>query len=118
MERCPRCGQCLRHGAYSGADAGPVAYRGQSRLMSALEAKANLLVAFGISWALQVWVVPILFGVQVNAAQGLGMVSMFTGVSFVRQYLIRRAYNRAEVLGHDVTKVLLLWRKIRSKVEP
>jgi N-acetylglutamate synthase-like GNAT family acetyltransferase len=62
--------------------------------MSAVEAKANLLLAFGISWLLQVYAIPFLFGIQVSAEQGLGIVTLFTVSSFVRQYIVRRGFNR------------------------
>ena len=64
----------------------------QSRWMSAVEAKANLLLAFGISWALQVYLVPWLFGISISPSQGVGIVAVFTLSSFVRQYVVRRLF--------------------------
>ena len=66
----------------------------QTRLQSFVEAKVNLLVGFGLSWAVNVWVVPPLFGVQMNAKQGLGVVLLFSVLSIVRQYTLRRLFNR------------------------
>jgi hypothetical protein len=65
----------------------------QTRLQSVLEAKLNLLVGFGASWATNVWVVPWLFGVQMNAKQGLGIVVLFSVISLIRQYSLRRLFN-------------------------
>lgn len=66
----------------------------QTRLQSIIEANVNLMVGFGISWAANVWVVPSLFGVAMSAKQGFGMVVLFSVLSLIRQYVLRRVFNR------------------------
>lgn len=68
----------------------------QSRFMSIVEANMNLAVGFLLAWAVNVWVLPFLFGVQVNMRQGFGMTMLFSVLSFARQYLLRRFFNNRE----------------------
>jgi len=72
----------------------------QSHKHSLLEAHANMISSLVISWLLQVYVIPPLFGVQVNKSQGLGIVTAFTAVSFVRGYAIRRYFARIDRRAH------------------
>lgn len=71
----------------------------QSKLMSAVEAQVNLVVGFGLSWAVNVWLVPWLFGVRMNARQGFGIVVLFSVFSFIRQFVLRRVFNRVDVVA-------------------
>ena len=64
----------------------------QSRLMSMIEAIANVLVGFWVSVLAQMLVLP-LFDLQVSFGQSIGMGLIFTVVSLVRSYLLRRAFN-------------------------
>ncbi len=73
--------------------------RGQSRLMSLVEAHVNLIVAFGISWFAQVYLVSRFLGVQISGTQGASMVLLFIVLSFVRQFLLRRLFNFIQVRG-------------------
>ena len=57
---------------------------GQSRLMSMVEANVNLVVAFGISWFAQVYLVSWLLGIQISGRQGAGIVLLFSILSFIR----------------------------------
>jgi len=72
----------------------------QSHKETLLESHANLLSSLAISWLLQVYVIPPLFGVQVNKSQGFGIVASFTAVSFVRAYAIRRFFAARDRRAH------------------
>jgi hypothetical protein len=64
----------------------------QSRLMSLVEAVTNVLVGLVIALATQLVVFPIL-GLQATLAQNLKLALVFTGVSVVRGYALRRLFE-------------------------
>jgi hypothetical protein len=64
----------------------------QSRMMSLVEAGANVAVGYGVAVATQALVFP-LFGLQASLAQNLGIGAVFTGVSLARSYVLRRAFE-------------------------
>ena len=64
----------------------------QSRTMSFIEALANVLVGYGIAVATQVIVFP-LFGLHASLDQNLAIGLIFTVVSLVRSYALRRVFN-------------------------
>ena len=66
---------------------------GQSRRMSALESGVNIAVGIGVAFATQVAVFP-LFGLHASTGQHLALTALFTAVSFVRSYVIRRCFER------------------------
>lgn len=63
----------------------------QSRTMSAIEAAANVLVGYCVAVAAQIVVFPI-FGLSVSLSQNFGIGLIFTVVSLVRSYLLRRIF--------------------------
>lgn len=65
----------------------------QSRKHSALEAVANVLVGYGIAVASNLLVMPA-FGYHITASEAAGMGLVFTGISLVRSYALRRLFNR------------------------
>ncbi len=65
----------------------------QSRVMSLVEAAANVLVGFGVAVVAQMMVFP-WFGLSTTLGQNLQMGLIFTTVSLLRSYLLRRAFNR------------------------
>jgi len=69
----------------------------QSRWMSLVESVANVLVGYIVAVATQYLVFP-LFGLHATLSQNLMIGLIFTGVSLVRSYLLRRAFVR----GHRV----------------
>jgi hypothetical protein len=71
----------------------------QSRIMSLVEALANVAVGYCIAVMTQVVVFP-LFGLQASLAQNLGIGAVFTVVSLVRSYVLRRLF---EALGRGRT---------------
>ncbi len=64
----------------------------QSRLMSAVEAVANVAVGYGVAVATQLAVFP-LFGLEASLTQNLAIGLIFTVVSLVRSYALRRAFE-------------------------
>ena len=68
----------------------------QSRLMSLVESLANVLVGYGVAVLTQVLVFP-LFDLHVPLAENLVIGSIFTGVSLVRSYALRRSFEGLRV---------------------
>ena len=64
----------------------------QSRWMSLLEAVTNVLVGYGVAVATQ-WAVFPLFGLHATLQENLAIGLIFTAVSLVRSYLLRRAFE-------------------------
>lgn len=65
----------------------------QRRLVSALEAGANVAVGFVVSAVLTALVLPA-FGYPVRGADALGIAAVFTAASLVRGYVLRRLFVR------------------------
>ena len=63
-----------------------------SRLGSLIEACANVAIGFGINWVANLLILP-LFGFNVTGSQAFNMGLMFTVISVVRSYAIRRWFN-------------------------
>ncbi|MCM2479190.1 DUF7220 family protein [Serpentinimonas maccroryi] len=68
----------------------------QSRWMSLLEAVLNVLVGYGLAVATQ-WLVFPLFGLHATLQENLLIGLVFTAVSLVRSYLLRRAFEALRV---------------------
>lgn len=64
----------------------------QSRAHSALEAVTNVAVGYGVAIATQAAVFP-LFGLHASTGQHLAIGAIFTVVSLVRSYALRRVFN-------------------------
>ena len=64
----------------------------QSRLMSLVEAIANVTVSFGVAVLTQMLVFP-LFGLRTTVPENLAIGLIFTVVSLVRSYALRRAFE-------------------------
>ena len=64
----------------------------QSRLMSLVEAVANVIVGYGVAVATQILIFPI-FELHTTLAQNLKMGAMFTIVSIARSFALRRIFE-------------------------
>ena len=64
----------------------------QSRLMSAVEASANVAIGYLVSVAANLLILPF-FGYDVSVADSFAIGLAFTAVSLVRSYALRRAFN-------------------------
>ncbi len=65
----------------------------QSRCMSLIEATSNVALGCAVALATQLLAFPIV-GVQASLTQHLWLTTVFTGVSVIRSYLVRRFFNR------------------------
>jgi uncharacterized protein (DUF2062 family) len=64
----------------------------QSRLMSGVEAVTNVAVGYGVAVGTQLAVLP-WFGVRLSLSDNLLIGVVFTVVSLVRSYALRRLFN-------------------------
>lgn len=65
----------------------------QSKAMSLVESVANLGVGYGVSVLANMIVLPA-FGYHVSTGHAAAMGVVFSAISLVRSYLLRRAFNR------------------------
>ena len=65
----------------------------QSRRMSLVESLANIVVGYGIAIATQMVVFP-LFGLRASLAENAAIGGVFTVVSILRSYWMRRLFDR------------------------
>ena len=66
----------------------------QSRLMSFVEAMANVVVGYGVAVLVQIVVFPV-FGIAVSVGQNLRAGLVFTAVSIARSFLLQAAVRSA-----------------------
>jgi hypothetical protein len=65
----------------------------QSRKWSAFESLANVAVGYFVAVGAQAMIFP-LFGIHVAASDHFAIGGLFTVVSLVRSYVLRRVFNR------------------------
>jgi len=65
----------------------------QSRIMSMVEAAANVVVGYVLAIATQIVMFP-WFGIETGLAENLTIGLAFVGVSLARGYLLRRLFER------------------------
>jgi len=68
----------------------------QSRRMSMVEAVANVAIGFGVALGTQVMVFP-LFGIEIGPTRHLALGGIFTLVSLIRSYTLRRLFEHIRV---------------------
>ena len=68
----------------------------QSRLMSLVEAITNVIVGYGVAVVTQILIFPI-FGLQTTLGQNLAMGGIFTIVSLLRSFALRRLFEAIRV---------------------
>jgi hypothetical protein len=66
---------------------------GQSHTLSVVESTVNVTVGYMVAVGAQAVVFP-RFGIEVSASENLAIGVIFTVVSLVRSYLLRRLFNR------------------------
>ena len=64
----------------------------QSRCMSFVESVSNIAVGYGLAVLTQIIVFP-LFGLHASLGENLLIGCLFTAVSLVRSYALRRIFN-------------------------
>lgn len=65
----------------------------QTKLQSFLEANVSTAIGFGLSWAATPFVLAA-FGYTVGAGKAFGITAIYTAISIVRGYFVRRLFNR------------------------
>ena len=68
----------------------------QSRLMSLVEAITNVVVGYGVAVMTQILIFPV-FGLQTSLGQNLAMGGIFTIVSLLRSFALRRFFESFRV---------------------
>lgn len=74
---------------------------GQTRIWSAVESVTNVVVGYCVAVATQYAVFP-LFDIEVTHADQLAIGAIFTVVSLVRSYLLRRGFNCLHEWRYDL----------------
>ena len=64
----------------------------QSRIMSLIEAIANVAVGYSVAVVTQILIFPA-FGLHTTLAQNLTLGALFTSVSIVRSFALRRVFE-------------------------
>ena len=64
----------------------------QTRLMSMIEAITNVVVGYGVAVFTQMLVFPV-FGLHTTLAQNSKLGLIFTGISLIRSFALRRAFE-------------------------
>lgn len=76
----------------------------QSRMDSIVEASINILIGFIISWLFFWAVISPIYGFRSGVGESFTITVLYTILSFVRQYFIRRWFNGKIIwenwLGH------------------
>ena len=57
-----------------------------------IEVLFNIAIGFAINWVANIWILP-LYGFQITGGQAFSMGLIFTIISVVRSYIIRRYFN-------------------------
>lgn len=65
---------------------------GQSPMSSIIEAWTNLCIGFAVNFVANLFILP-LIGAQFSALQNFWLGCIYTAISIVRQYVIRRYFN-------------------------
>ena len=65
----------------------------QTKIQSFVEALSNVAIGFSIALLTQIIVFPF-FGIDIPLSKNIGITAVFTVVSIVRSYVVRRWFNR------------------------
>jgi hypothetical protein len=60
---------------------------------SFLEVLTNTVIAYVISVAAYAWIINPLYDLRTSPMESMGIVGIFTLISIIRQYLLRRLFN-------------------------
>ena len=64
----------------------------QSKQMSLLESLTNVAIGYGVAVSAQILVFP-MFGLDVPLSDNLAIGAIFTGISIVRSFTLRRVFE-------------------------
>jgi hypothetical protein len=65
----------------------------QTKLGSFVESWTNIVVGFGINWTANMLILPLFGFTTLTGGKAFGIGLAFTGVSFARQWVLRRWFN-------------------------
>lgn len=65
----------------------------QTKAQSAVESAANVSIGYCVSLVANATILP-LFGISISTADNLAIGAIYTAISIVRSYCVRRAFNR------------------------
>jgi hypothetical protein len=65
----------------------------QTRIQSMIESVLNVAIGYGVALTAQIVVFP-MFGLHATMQENLIIGAIFTGISIVRSYAVRRLFNR------------------------
>lgn len=65
----------------------------QSRKGSLIESLANIAIGYGVAVGAQMVIFP-MFGIHIDHADNFAIGALFTIVSLVRSYVLRRLFNK------------------------
>ena len=66
--------------------------KSQTRIASLKESCLNIAIGYGVALASQILVFP-MFGIHIPIAANISIGAIFTVISIVRSYVIRRVFN-------------------------
>ena len=69
---------------------------GQSRLASLIESALNIVIGYGVAVLAQLMIFP-LFDIHIALSDNLMIGALFTLVSLVRSYALRRLFNLLQI---------------------
>ena len=72
----------------------------QTRVMSLVEAVANVVVGYGVAVVTQMLVFPV-FGLQTTLVQNLKLGAVFSIVSMIRSFALRRVFEAIRVASRS-----------------
>ena len=72
----------------------------QKRVASLIEAATNAIVGYGVAVVTQILIFPV-FGLHTTLAQNLKMGALFTGISIIRSFALRRLFERIKVANRS-----------------
>lgn len=70
--------------------------KGQGKKASLLESVMNVFVGYAVAVVAQTFVFP-LFGVYISFSENLAIAGVFTIISVIRSYTLRRLFNQASI---------------------
>lgn len=76
----------------------------QTKVGSFVESWVNILIGFSINYVANLTVLP-LFGYDVSYTDAFGIGIVFTGISLLRSYFIRRWFNSLKLFNHGNEEV-------------
>ena len=77
----------------------------QSKAASLIETSINITAGFVISMIISHFVLPYFLGVTPTFSENFQITLVFTVVSFIKGYFIRRAFNRWHIRKHGPIQV-------------